>query len=158
AEQSSLTYGWTASDPTTLSAPLGATVVFVATRTGDYQITCVANDGLAGSAPATVTLTVVSPTANRAPGIPSVTPISATLTHAPGAAASLALIASAIDPDGDMLTYDFVPAPSTPPTFTLVRSGATAQFSSAQDGAYVFFVTATDPGGAQSPWTPVKIL
>ena len=46
----------------------------------------------------------------------------------------------------------------TPPTFSLTKSGAAATFTSSQDGVYVFYVTATDPSGARSPWAPVKIL
>jgi hypothetical protein len=158
AEQSALTFVWAASDATVLSAQTGQEVVFTATAPGDYQVTCLANDGIASSAPAVITLTVVSATANRPPGVPSVSPISAALTRPPGAAVSLTLTAKAEDPDGDALTYEFVPDPMTDPTFTLTKSGASAAFSTQQDGVYVFYVTATDPNGARSPWAPVKIL
>jgi hypothetical protein len=158
AQQAALTYTWTASDATTLSATAGETVVFTATAPGDYVVTCVANDGSASSMPATVTLTVLSATANRPPGAPSVSPLSAALTHAPGAPVSLTLTAKADDPDGDALTYDFQVDPATPATYGLMKSGATATFTSSQDGVYIFYVTATDPKGARGPWAPVKIL
>ena len=158
AQQAGLTYDWATTDPTTMSAAAGQTVVFTATAPGDYPVTCVASNGSASSPPATVMLTVLSATANRPPGTPSVSPLSAALTHAAGAAVSLMLTATANDPDGDALTYDFQPDPMTPPTYSLTRSGATASFSSSQDGVYVFYVTATDPNGARSPWAPVKIL
>jgi hypothetical protein len=158
AQQAALTYAWAASDATTLSAQLGETVVFVASTPGDYLVTCVASDGSATSAPAVVTLSVLSATANRPPGVPSVTPLAAALTHAAGQAVTLTLTAKADDPDGDALTYDFAPDPAAAPTFTLTKSAASATFSTTQDGAYVFYVTATDAKGAVGPWTPVKIL
>jgi hypothetical protein len=158
AQQAALTYAWTASDVTTLSATQGQTVVFSAMAPGDYVVGCVASDGSATSAPAGVTITVLSATANRPPGVPSVSPLSAALTHDQGAPVTLTLTAQAVDPDGDALTYDFAPDPATPPTFTLMKSGATATFSSSQDGVYVFYVTATDAKGARGPWAPVKIL
>jgi len=101
---------------------------------------------------------VLSATANRPPGLPSVSPLSAALTHAAGTGVTLTLTAQADDPDGDALTYDFAPDPSTPATFSLTKSGASASFTSSQDGVYVFYVTATDPNGARGPWAPVKIL
>ena len=159
AQQSALTYTWSASDATTLSATSGGTVVFSAMAPGDYVASVHhENDGSASSPPAKLALTVLSATANRPPGMPSVSPLSAALTHAAGAPVSLTLTAKADDPDGDALTYDFAPDPSSPPTFSLMKAGATATFSSSQDGAYVFYVTATDPNGARSPWAVVKIL
>jgi hypothetical protein len=158
AQQAALTYAWSATDATTLSGTAGETVVFTAMAPGDYVVTCVASDGSASSMPATVTLTVLSATANRPPSAPSVAPLSAALTHAPGATVTLTLSAKADDPDGDMLSYDFAPDPATPPTYMLTKSGASATFTSSQDGVYVFYVTATDPSGARSPWAPVKIL
>src|SRR5450432_494283 len=151
AQQTALTYGWASTDATTLSATTGETVVFSATAPGDYVVTCLSRDGSATSPPATVTLTVLSATANRPPGMPSVTPLSSALTHAPGAPVTLMLTAKAADADGDALTYDFASdptMPTTPPTFTLTKMGNQASFSSSQDGAYVFYVTATDPNGA----------
>jgi hypothetical protein len=158
AQQATLAYAWSATDATTLSGTSGDTVVFSATAPGDYVVTCVASDGSAASAPATLTITVLSATANRPPGMPSVSPLSVALTHDKGAPVSLTLTAKADDPDGDALTYDFAPDAATPPTFTLTKSGASAAFSSSQDGAYVFYVTATDPQGARGPWAVVKIL
>ncbi len=158
AEQTALTFQWAPSDLTTLSGTSGDTTIFAATSPGDYVVACVASDGTAASLPAQVTITVLSATANRPPGSPSVTPLSAVLTHMPGQGVSVMLSATAVDPDGDALTYDFAPDPATPPTFTLSKSGASAAFSATQDGAYVFYVTATDAKGAVGPWTPVKIL
>jgi hypothetical protein len=158
AQQGALTYDWATTDVTTMSATAGQTVVFTATVPGDYPVTCVASNGTASSTPATVTITVLSATANRPPGMPSVSPLSAALTHDPGAPVTVTLTAKADDPDGDTLTYDFVNDPSTPPTYGLTKSGATATFTSSQDGSYVFYVTATDPSGARSPWATVKIL
>jgi hypothetical protein len=158
AQQGALTYDWATTDVTTMSATAGQTVVFTATTPGDYPVTCVASNGTASSPPAMVTITVLSATANRPPGVPSVSPLSAALTHAPGAPVTLTLTASAVDPDGDPLTYDFQTDPSTPPTYGLTKSGATATFTSSQDGVYVFYVTATDPSGARGPWAPVKLL
>ena len=156
-QQGALTYDWATTDVTTMSATAGQTVVFTATAPGDYPVTCVASNGTASSMPSTVTITVLSATANRPPGMPSVSPLSAALTHDPGAPVTLTLTATAVDPDGDMLTYDFAPDPATPATYGLTKSGATATFTSSQDGVYVFYVTATDPNGARGPWTPVKI-
>jgi hypothetical protein len=158
AQQGALTYGWATTDVTTMSATAGQTVVFTATAPGDYPVTCVASNGSASSAPVTVTLTVLSATANRPPGMPSVSPLSAALTHDQGAPVTLTLTATADDPDGDTLTYDFENDPATPPTYGLTKSGATATFTSSTDGVYVFYVTATDPSGARSPWATVKIL
>ncbi|HVR04069.1 MAG TPA: MopE-related protein [Polyangia bacterium] len=158
AQQAALTYVWTATDASALSAKAGGAVVFLSMTPGDYVVTCVANDGSANSPPASVTLTVLSATANRPPDAPSVSPLSAALPHDAGAAVSLVLAALADDPDGDALTYDFEPDPATPPTFTLMKSGASATFTSSQDGVYVFYVTATDANGARGPWAPVKIL
>ncbi|HVU51240.1 MAG TPA: MopE-related protein [Polyangia bacterium] len=158
AQQAGLTYDWATTDVTTMSATAGQTVVFTATAPGDYPVTCVASNGNASSAPATVTLTVLSATANRPPGMPSVSPLSAVLTHDMGAPVTLALTAAAVDPDGDVLTYDFAPDPSTPATYGLTKSGAAATFTSSTDGVYVFYVTATDPSGARGPWATVKVV
>jgi hypothetical protein len=158
AEGTALTYGWAAEDATTISATAGEKITFSAMTPGDYVVKCTANDGSLSSPPATVTLTVLSATANRPPGAPSVSPLSAALTHEAAVPVTLELTAKADDPDMDALTYDFAPDPATPTTFSLVKSGATATFSSSADGVYLFYVTATDAKGARGPWTPVKIL
>ncbi|HVZ73411.1 MAG TPA: MopE-related protein [Polyangia bacterium] len=156
-EQSALTYAWTG-DASALSALSGDAVIFAPTAPGDYKVSVVASDGAAKSSPASVTITVLSATANRPPGVPSVKPLATVLTHAAGQAVSLTLAASAVDPDGDAVTYDFAPDALTPPTFTLTKTGAAAAFATASDGVYVFYVTATDAKGAVSPWASVKIV
>jgi hypothetical protein len=158
AQGTALTYGWAATDATTISSTAGETIAFSAMTPGDYVVTCIANDGSLSSPLATVTVTVLSATANRPPGAPAVSPLSAALTHEAGAPVTLALTAKADDPDMDALTYDFAPDPTTPTTFSLMKSGASATFTSSTDGVYVFYVTATDAKGARGPWTPVKIL
>jgi hypothetical protein len=158
AEQSALIFGWAASDATVLSSQLGETVVFSSSVPGDYAVTCVASDGALESKPAVVTITVLSATANRPPGMPAVSPISAALMHDNGAPVTLLLTAKAEDPDGDALTYDFVPDPTTAPTFSLEKEGSIAKFTTSKDGAYVFYVTATDPSGVRGPWATVKLL
>jgi hypothetical protein len=157
AEQVALAYRWHTTDPTLLSAATGPFTLFSASRPGDYIVTCFAHDGLTEGPPAAVTLSVLSATANRPPAPPVVTPLSAVLQHAAGVPASVVLTASGSDPDGDLLTYDFVPDPATPPAFTLAKNGASATFTSSQNGVYLFYVTAQDPTGTTSPWTPVKI-
>ncbi|HEY2900399.1 MAG TPA: MopE-related protein, partial [Polyangia bacterium] len=157
AEQTQLTFAWYADNATSLSAQLGSSVVFTATTPGDYKIGCVANDGIVNSTPATVVVSVISPTTDRPPSPPLVSPTSVVLQHAAGAPVTVVLQASSVDPDGDPLTYDFQPDPSLPPAFTLTKSGAMATFTSAQDGFYLFYVTAQDNRGATSGWTPVKI-
>ncbi len=157
AEQASLTFVWSASDPATLSAGSGPNASFTATSPGDYQIGCVGNDGAGDSAPAHLTVSVVSATANRPPGVPSVSPMSAALQHDRGAMVSMMMKAQSTDPDGDTLGYDFVADPMTSPTFTLTKNGSNALFSTTQDGVYIFYVTAIDTHGAKSPWAPVKV-
>jgi hypothetical protein len=158
-DQAPLSFGWSASDATVLSAQLGETVAFQATAPGDYVVGCIAVDaGGLKSQPASVTITVVSATANRPPSMPSVSPIGAALMHDAGTPVSLTITAKGEDPDGDMLTYDFAPDANTPPTFSLTKSGSSAAFTSSTDGVYVFYVTTTDPSGMRSPWAIVKIL
>lgn len=156
-EQVDLAFTWSANVPGVLAAS-GRGGVFAAREPGDYVITCVANDGLSDSVVATITLSVISANANRAPGTPQVVPISIVLEHEPGVPVSADLAASAKDPDGDAITFDFLADPRTPPTVTLTKDGARATVTTAVDGAYVFYVTATDSKGATSPWTPVKVL
>jgi len=157
AEQPELTYSWAAADPMALSTVTGPTVVFTASGLGDHEITCIASDGLVSSAPAKMTITVISELANRPPGVPSVSPMGAALQHDPGQPVSLTMKAVASDPDGDALAFDFVADPTTPSTFTLTKDGATAAFTTKDDGLYLFYVTATDEHGARGPWSPVKI-
>ncbi len=157
AEQAVVTSAWSASDPATLATVAGQNAVFVATTPGDYVITCISHDGIVASAPAHITITVVSATANRPPGVPRVSPMSPAVEHAPGAAVSIDLIAEARDPDGDPLTYEFVSDAANPLTFTLMQDGPRASFATTQNGLYVFFATATDSHGARGPWVPVKI-
>jgi hypothetical protein len=157
AEQAQLTFAWFTDDTKTLSAQLGSSVVFAAATPGDYKIGCIANDGIANSAPAVVVISVISPTANRPPGPPVVTPTSVVLQHDAGVAVTLMLQASASDPDGDAVTYDFAPDRFMPPTFTLTKDGAVASFATTQDGLYLFYVAAQDSHGVTGAWTPVKI-
>ncbi|HVR61250.1 MAG TPA: MopE-related protein, partial [Polyangia bacterium] len=157
AEQTDLTFSWYADDTSTLSAQAGSSIVFAAVAPGDYKVGCTASDGIASSTPAALVISVLSPMANRPPSAPLVTPTSVVLQHAAGVSVALALAASAADPDGDAVTYDFVPDRFTPPTFTLTKNGGSAMFTTAQDGLYLFYVTAKDSHGAVSAWTPAKI-
>jgi hypothetical protein len=155
-EQVNLTFSWNAADASVLSSG-GARAAFVAGAPGEYVITCIASDGLASSPPASVTLTVVPPMANRAPGAPGVTPLSAIVTRAAGDAATVTLSATSVDPDGDQVTFDFVPDPSVSRAVSLARAGATAQVTSPVDGVFDFWVTAQDSQGATSPATRVRV-
>jgi hypothetical protein len=156
-EQVNLQYAWQASDATVLSAAAGERVAFTATAPGDYEIRCVASDGLAESAPASVILTVLSAGANRPPQPPLVTPLSAMVTHPPGEPVKVTLSARADDPDGDSVTFDFVPDPAVSRAVSLAKAGATAEVSTVVDGVFVFYVTAQDSHGATSPPTAVRI-
>ena len=157
AEQATVTTTWSASDATTLVSVAGMKATFVATAPGDYVITCVGNDGFVSSAPAHVTISVLSATANRPPAVPAVSPMSPALQHEAGVVAKVDLMATSRDPDGDPITFEYAPDAHTPPTFTLVQMGANASFATTQNGTYVFYVTATDDKGAKSPWAPIKI-
>src|SRR5262249_25459 len=117
----------------------------------------VANDGLVDSMPATVTLSVLSATANRPPGAPSVTPLLAVLTHDAGEPVSVTLTATAGDPDGDPITYEFAPDATVPATASLAPAGERARVTSSSDGVFVFYVTAQDTKGATGPFTMVKV-
>ena len=143
AQQSALTYVWAATDATTLSATTGGTVVFSATAPGDYAVTCVANDGIANSTPATVTLTVLSATANRPPGA-AVGLAAQRGAHARGGhCVTLTLTARRTIPTATRSPTTSRPIPSTPPTFSLHEVGRRRRRSRpSQDGVYVFYVTA----------------
>jgi hypothetical protein len=156
-EQPDLRFRWSANDPAVLQVTQGDRVPFLATAPGDYTITCVASDGLADSAPATLVITVLAASDNRPPEAPSVTPLSAMVTHLPGIEAQVTLHARSVDPDGDPVTFDFVPDPSVSRAVSLTREGNTAVVKSLVDGAFVFYVTAQDPQGATSPATAVKV-
>ncbi len=157
-EQGALRFRWQASDPVVLPITHGPRVPFVAPAPGDYKIECVANDGMADSAPATLVITVLAETANRPPEAPAVTPLSALVPHPVGEPAKILLHARSVDPDGDPVTFDFAPDPSVSRAVTLEKkSASTAEVRSAVDGVFLFHVTAQDSHGATSPATVVRI-
>ena len=124
-QQGALTYDWATTDVTTMSATAGQTVVFTGTAPGDYPVTCVASNGTASSMPSTVTITVLSATANRPPGMPSVSPLSAALTHDLGAPVMLALHGHGRRPRRRHAhVHDFAPDPASPSTYGLTGSRA----------------------------------
>jgi hypothetical protein len=156
-EQVDLQFRWLASDATVLSGGTGARMAFVAGTPGDFKINCIASDGLVDSTPAVVVLTVLPAMTNRPPEAPLVSPLSALLTHAPGESVSITLQASATDPDGDGVTFDFVPDASVSRAVSLTKNNTTAQFKTVIDGVFLFHVIAQDSHGATSPATTVSI-
>ena len=156
-EQVDVQFRWRGSEPGLLSADTGGRVAFKSAVPGDFKVTCVGNDGLVDSAPATVALTVLAATTNRPPEAPVVTPLSALVTHAPGEPASVFLQASATDPDGEAVMFDFVPDPSVSRAVTLNKKETGATISTVVDGSFVFHVTAQDIHGATSPATTVRV-
>ncbi len=156
-EHAPLVFTWKVRNGAALSATTGDQVKFIAPSTGDYTVTLVANDGLLDSAEASLTITVLSATANRPPAPPTVSPMNAILQHAAGVAVSLGVIASSIDPDGDTVTYDFIPDPTTPAAVSLMKNGASATITTTRDGVFLFYVSAQDARGAVSPFTPIKL-
>jgi hypothetical protein len=157
AEQADLTFRWRSQKAGVLSGGEGPVVTFSSPTPGDYTVECVASDGLATSAPASLTITVLSATANRPPAAPTVTPLLAVVTHEPDEPASVTLTAQAVDPDGDEVTFKFEPGPGAPPGVTLSAAGASATLTTSVDGVFTVFVTAIDAKGAVSPFTAARV-
>ncbi len=156
-EGNGLTYAWQGPGGGQLRPAVGDKVSFSAGSPGDYLVRCTANDGALDSIAASVTITVLSATANRPPDAPSVSPLNTILQHVAGTPVSVSLTALSVDPDGDTVTYDFIPDSATPKAVALMKMGDTATVTTVLDGIFQFYVAAQDARGAISPYTPVKI-
>lgn len=137
-----------ATNPTngTLSAVTGATVTYTPTANynGTDSFTFTANDGLATSAAATVSITV-----NAVNDVPTVTDPPATTT-AEDTDATITLTGA--DDDGDTLTFAVATAPTNG---SVVITGNTATYSpnANYNGADSFTFTATDGTATSAPGT-----
>ena len=154
-----LKYKWTGSgNAGTLVATDGTTAAFTADTAGTFFFSVVANDGLDDSVSANVAITVAPQNTNRPPSTPVVTPLSTTVQHAQGATATTSFFASAVDPDGDAVTFAFTQLEG--PTAATLTSPANGQanFSTNVDGAYLLSVIASDPNGGVSSATQVHVL
>ncbi|HZW89157.1 MAG TPA: Ig-like domain-containing protein, partial [Myxococcaceae bacterium] len=140
-----LTYSWTAPAGITLSSTTAAQPTFTApevTADTQFTFTLTVSDGLATSAPASVTVTVTNvnraPTANAGPDF-----------SAPDRTV-VQLHGSGTDPDNDPITFQW----TAPAGITLTGAGtATPTFVAPKvkkDTPFTFSLVVTDSHGAQS--------
>ncbi|MFZ4703250.1 MAG: PKD domain-containing protein, partial [Candidatus Methylumidiphilus sp.] len=148
---SPLTYAWTqTSGPsTTLTGPTSATPSFTTSQSGSYQFQLIVNDGLASSAPASVTITVAVAPPNLAP----IANAGSDRTVVVGEAVNMNGSAS-IDPDNapSPLTYDW--RQTAGPAVTLTNpTSASPSFTPTQAGSYTFSLVVSDGQDSSLPST-----
>ena len=141
-----LTYAWDFGDGTTGT---GATPTHVYTSLGRFIVTLVVSDGTASSPPATVEVTIV----NVAPSVQITSPAHLTVFHAP---ASVAVAASASDPDGSVAGVQFFA------NGLLIGEDATAPYAISWEGVpangYLLTAVAIDESGDSATAEPVFVI
>jgi PKD repeat protein len=140
-----LTYAWDFGDGTTGT---GAMPSHVYTSLGPFTVTLVVSDGTASSPPATVEISIV----NVAPSVQLTSPAHLTVFHAP---ASVAVAASASDPDGSVAGVQFFA------NGQLIGEDATAPYAISWDGVpaggYLLIAAVTDDSG-ETAIDPVFVI
>lgn len=139
-----LTYAWSAGEGTLSSPPTGSSVRWTAPPTGGfYIVTVVVSDGRGGAAAGAVAVEVTAETPNRAPVITEMTPNN---TPDVEKGQSIAVAATAADPDGDDLTYLWSSTGGT-----LTGGGATVTWTAPQlAGTYAISCIVSDGRGGMA--------
>jgi hypothetical protein len=155
-DHDNLTYGWTRTGGTGPAVILedGTTLTpsFFATQAGSLEFTLTIRDGFGGVCSSSVTVVVKDRVANQPPSV-CAGPSRAVLTGV-----RVALNATAIDPDQDVLRYTWT-LRSGPASAVALESPSAAQtgFTPWADGAYVLGVTADDGLGCLTESTVILV-
>jgi PKD repeat protein len=141
-----LTYQWSFGDGATGSGP---TPTHAFASLGSFTMTLVVNDGTTDSVPSWASVTIE----NLPPVATLTSPPSGTVVTAPS---SVALVASADDPDGTIARVEFFAGAAK------VGESTTAPYSTtwttAVPGAYLLTARATDESGTSTTSVPVSVL
>ena len=145
-EGDALTYTWNFGDGATGN---GVSPAHSYTAIGTFTVTLTVNDGSTSSAPVTTTVQIT----NIGPAVSLTSPASGSVFHAP---ASVALAASANDPDGGVAKVEFY-AGAAKIGEALVAPYAMT-WSGAAPGTYSLTAVVTDSSGATAASAPVAVI